>query len=147
MGTYFYTNPLEVWPEACQNAKIRRTTLNGEELQGSPASNGYVVVEREWRNRDRIELSLEMEVRRIQAHPSVRMNAGKVALQRGPFVYCLEEVDNGENLWDLSLPEHVVIDARKEDRGRKRRCVISGRSIRHDGARDSGDSVVQPSTE
>ena len=37
------------------------------------------------------------------ANPEVRENAGKVALQRGPIVYCLEEVDNGKNLWDITL--------------------------------------------
>jgi hypothetical protein len=40
----------------------------------------------------------------VQAHPQVRANCGRVALQRGPLVYCLEEIDNGKNLPDLILP-------------------------------------------
>jgi DUF1680 family protein len=45
-----------------------------------------------------------MPVERTAAHPEVRINAGRVALQRGPIVYCLEEVDNGPVLTDIALP-------------------------------------------
>ena len=45
-----------------------------------------------------------MPVDVVRAHPNVRENAGKAALQRGPIVYCFEEVDNGPNLRDLVLP-------------------------------------------
>lgn len=44
-----------------------------------------------------------MPVEVIQANPKVRADAGKVAIQRGPLVYCLEEIDNGENLSALSI--------------------------------------------
>ena len=47
-----------------------------------------------------------MPVRRVYGNPQVRQQAGKVALQRGPLVYCLEEADNGANLHNLSLPEN-----------------------------------------
>jgi len=45
-----------------------------------------------------------MPVERVQAHPQVRPNCGRSALQRGPLVYCLEEIDNDKNLNDLVLP-------------------------------------------
>ena len=44
-----------------------------------------------------------MPVERIEAHPAVRQDCGRVALQRGPVVYCLEAADNGANLNDLVL--------------------------------------------
>ncbi len=49
-----------------------------------------------------------MPVELLQSHPQVRANAGKVALQRGPLVYCLEEADNGANLPALSIPGDAV---------------------------------------
>ena len=45
-----------------------------------------------------------MPVERIEAHPSARQDCGRVALQRGPVVYCLEQPDNGQNLNDVLLP-------------------------------------------
>lgn len=54
---------------------------------------------------DVITLHLPMTIRRVYANPLVRHNAGKVAIQRGPLVYCLEEVDNGSELHNLSLPK------------------------------------------
>lgn len=52
-----------------------------------------------------ITIEFDMPVHVIEAHPLVRANQGKVALQRGPFVYCLEEEDNGKHLHLLSLVE------------------------------------------
>jgi DUF1680 family protein len=45
-----------------------------------------------------------MPVRRIYGNPLVRHQAGQVAVQRGPLVYCLEQADNGEQLHNLQLP-------------------------------------------
>ena len=49
-------------------------------------------------------LTLPMPVRRVYGNPLVRHQAGQVALQRGPLVYCLEQADNGEALHNLLLP-------------------------------------------
>ena len=59
-----------------------------------------------------VELELPMEVHFVEANPKVSDLAGKCAVTRGPIVYCMESVDNGENLWDVRLKEngekHVV---------------------------------------
>ena len=79
-------------PGWCRRAKLE---VNGRTMDlGKMTRKGYVQVAREWRDRDRVRLSLDMPVERIVAHPSVRMANGKVALQRGPVVYCLEDADN-----------------------------------------------------
>ncbi|GIO29848.1 MULTISPECIES: glycoside hydrolase family 127 protein [Paenibacillus] len=67
--------------------------------------NGYAVIQREWSPSDVIALSLEMPIMRVHSHPAVQANAGKVAIQRGPLVYCLEEADNGNHLHQLVLPK------------------------------------------
>ncbi len=55
--------------------------------------NGYAVVEGKWKNGDRIRLDFPLEVRRVTARREVEDDRGKVALQRGPLVYCLEGTD------------------------------------------------------
>ena len=52
-----------------------------------------------------------MRVERIHADPRVRSAFGKVALQRGPLVYCLEEVENGPNLGLVRLPQDAALEA------------------------------------
>jgi hypothetical protein len=84
-----------------------RVAVNGQEAQAG-RKNGYVMISRLWRNGDQVEYEMEMPVLRMKAHPLVRENAGKVALQKGPFVYCLEEADNGRNLHELVLPRDAV---------------------------------------
>ncbi len=78
-------------------------TLNGEPVEAE-LENGYVYLCREWRSEDVIGLSLPMKARRVWANENVREDAGKVAVQRGPMVYCLEEADNGKDLHRILLP-------------------------------------------
>ena len=70
--------------------------------------NGYVVINREWSSGDSIILKLEMPVEKITPHPDIRQNAGQIALQRGPIVYCLEEVDNGSRLANVAIPKDTT---------------------------------------
>ncbi|MFD3236773.1 glycoside hydrolase family 127 protein [Escherichia coli] len=83
---FFYVNPLEVHPI---EQDIRK---------------GYLHITREWQEGDTLNLTLPMPVRRVYGNPLVRHVAGKVAIQRGPLVYCLEQADNGESLHNLWLP-------------------------------------------
>ena len=77
--------------------------VNGESYQANGEEYGYLVIEREWRAGDIVTLVLNMPVERVYAHPLVRADRQRVALQRGPLVYCLEGVDNGEDLDALFL--------------------------------------------
>ena len=70
---------------------------------------GYAVLDRDWQEGDEVCLRLHMQPRRVYAHPRLRENAGRVALMRGPLVYCLEEKDNGANLRALSLSRDADI--------------------------------------
>ena len=56
--------------------------------------NGYIKLEREWQDGDVVTLELDMPVQLMQANPKVRQTLGRVAVQRGPLVYCLESADN-----------------------------------------------------
>ncbi len=67
--------------------------VNGKTVSPS-IEKGYARIERQWQKGDRIELDLPMPVRRVVAHEQVKADRGRVALQRGPIVYCLEGPDN-----------------------------------------------------
>jgi hypothetical protein len=77
---------------------------------------GYAVLGRSWRKGDLVELDLPMPVERIAAHPRVKDNAGQVALQRGPLVYCVEACDLPGALGSVYLPLASQLTARKDDR-------------------------------
>jgi uncharacterized protein len=57
---------------------------------------GYLAINRTWNKDDKVRLDLPMDVRRIYANPLVKADQNKVALARGPLVYCVEQKDNGK---------------------------------------------------
>ncbi len=88
-------------------AKEYSVKLNGENVNAS-VKDGFIVMDRAFAAGDVIELSLPMDVRFIKASLHSPNYAGKTALTRGPLVYCIEEKDNGDHLWSLSVsPENV----------------------------------------
>ena len=69
--------------------------VNGESVSYE-TEQGYAVLDREWKSGDEVELSLPMQVRTVKASELVEADKGKVAIERGPIVYCVEEKDNPE---------------------------------------------------
>ncbi|MEQ1585610.1 MAG: beta-L-arabinofuranosidase domain-containing protein [Cyclobacteriaceae bacterium] len=69
--------------------------------------NGYAIIERDWKKGDQVELMLPMEVKRIVSRAEVKQDEGRVALQRGPLVYCVEGADNNGQAWNLILPDQA----------------------------------------
>ena len=78
-------------------AKPYSVSVNGEAVNGS-LKDGYIVIDRAWKAGDKVQVSLPMDVRRVQANENVEDDLGKLAIMRGPVVYCLEGVDqeNGQ---------------------------------------------------
>ena len=68
--------------------------VNGASLQYQIDEQGYVTLNRSWSNGDVIEIDFPMEVQVVQAHPNVKEDLGKVAVERGPLLYCAEWPDN-----------------------------------------------------
>lgn len=79
-----------------------RLTVN-QESPKAKMEKGYVHLTRIWETGDTVRLELEMPVTLMQAHPKVREDCGKVAVMRGPVVYCVEGEDNGEEISNLSI--------------------------------------------
>jgi DUF1680 family protein len=78
--------------------------------------SGYAILRRGWKNGDVIELDLPMPVRRVIAHDKVAANHGRVALQRGPLVYCIESIDNdGLRTNAIVLPDDADLETSRRD--------------------------------
>jgi DUF1680 family protein len=71
--------------------------VNGKAVSGAKPGE-YLAISRRWAQGDVIHLKLEMPVQVLQANPQVADDAGRVAVQRGPLVYCLEEIDQPEGV-------------------------------------------------
>jgi len=71
---------------------------------------GYAQLHRKWKPGDMIELGLPMPVRKVLSHEDVKENVGKVALQRGPIVYCFEGADNAGQVLDRALPDDSLLE-------------------------------------
>jgi len=80
-------------PAWCKHYEI---LVNGEKHENYPIEMGYVVIGKKWREGDEISFLMDMPVEIVEADPRVKENIGKRAIQRGPLVYCIEEVDNPE---------------------------------------------------
>ena len=78
--------------------------VNGLPVNGVPGADGYLTVEREWKVGDAVEVDFPMPVKRIRAHAKVAQDQGRLAVERGPVVYCAEGCDNGGKAFDAALP-------------------------------------------
>ncbi|MDB5586182.1 MAG: glycoside hydrolase family protein [Devosia sp.] len=85
-------------------AKGATIAVNGQALdvEGITA-DGYARIDREWRAGDSVRLDLPLVPRALRANPKVRQDAGRVAVMRGPLVYCLEGTDNPVGLNSILL--------------------------------------------
>ncbi len=82
--------------------------VNGE-TRPIDSRDGYARIRREWKSGDTVELALPMPVRRVVANRAVAEDRGRIALQRGPLVYAVEGVDNGDRVFDLVVPDAAAL--------------------------------------
>jgi DUF1680 family protein len=78
---------------ASNNAKKIPIKVNGEAVDYTIV-NGYALINRSWKKNDKVEMDLPMDVQRVVANEKLADDIGKIALQRGPIMYCAEWVDN-----------------------------------------------------
>ena len=76
--------------------------VNGEKATFRE-ENGYAVLDRTWKKGDRITYELPLEIRELQSRPEVLANTDRIAIQRGPLVYCVEGADNEGKVLQLAL--------------------------------------------
>ncbi len=79
--------------------------VNGKKIEWKD-ENGYAVIDREWKKGDVVTVNIPMEVKKIFARNELKADVDRIAIQRGPLVYCIEGADNKGDVWNLILPEN-----------------------------------------
>ncbi len=80
-------------------------SVNGESVK-SDLLNGYFVINRKWKKGDRIQLHFDMKARTVRATNQVEADRGRVAIERGPLVYCAEHPDNAFDIMSALVNQH-----------------------------------------
>ncbi|MFO0827620.1 MAG: glycoside hydrolase family 127 protein [Phycisphaerales bacterium] len=87
-------------------------SVNGENVPSTPLRDGYVRIDRTWKAGDRVRLELPMRIDEIVARDEIESTRGRIALGRGPFVYCVEGIDvdgASHTLRDIWLPDDATV--------------------------------------
>ena len=99
-------------PGWCGEARVY---LNGSQIDFQKhLRHGYIALTQEWQQGDEVRIQWAMPVSQVYAHPDVRANTGRVALMRGPLVYCLEAADQTVPVRDIRLPRRATFETRYE---------------------------------
>lgn len=85
--------------------------VNGQAVDAT-LIDGYVTINRKWKKGDKVQVSLPMDVRRVKANDNVDDDRGKLALERGPLMYCLEGQDQADhNVFNKAILPDAKIEA------------------------------------
>ncbi len=101
-------------------------TINGQQHDAA-LKDGYITITRQWSKGDVVTMSLPMNIRKVVTDTSVHDNVNKVAFERGPFVYCAEEIDNA-NLSTLTVDSNIKLASKKTELVGQTVTVLKGES-------------------
>ncbi|MBN1559158.1 glycoside hydrolase family 127 protein [candidate division KSB1 bacterium] len=106
-------------------------TIN-EDPQEIEMHNGFIALTQTWSPGDCIQLDVPMAVRKVMSHELVTENVGRMALERGPIVYCAEAVDNLGTISNLALRLDSQLQSEYLDHLLHGVVVLNGRAVRLD---------------
>ena len=96
--------PSDLYKYMHESSEKAALKLNGESVELA-IEKGYITLDRTWKKGDTIELNLPMPIRRVTAHEKVEADRNRVAIERGPIVFCAEWPDNNGKTHGLILPD------------------------------------------
>lgn len=129
-------------PTWCQGAQI---FINGKPCVQAVTPGEYAAIARDWQADDVVTLTLPMPVQRWQSHPSVHENAGRIALSRGPLLYCLESSDQpGGDIDTLSLADDTPLEPVFEAQTLGGIVVLCGQAKQTNAPESWGENLYQP---
>jgi DUF1680 family protein len=120
--------PGDLYSYSNTNNKKARIRVNGKKLVLN-TEKGFARIERNWKKGDVIELDLPMQIRRVIANDRVAADVGRVALERGPIVYCAEGIDNNGHVLNLILPDDTELKTEYRQDLLNGVMVIHGKAI------------------
>lgn len=103
--------------------------VNGKQAENLKVEDGYGVLKRTWRNGDCVTTEIPLPVRMINAHPAVEADRGRIALMRGPILYCVESADNPNGVKTLWIPPDAQCSAQFRSDLLGGVTVITGRAV------------------
>lgn len=80
--------------------------VNGKDINYE-MGEGYMIIDREWKKGDVVEWEFNMTPHLVTSRKEIKQNEGRVAIQRGPLVYCVEGADNNGKAWNIIVPENT----------------------------------------
>jgi len=83
--------------------------VNGKE-EAVKIENGYLVINRDWKKGDVVDYELPMQTNRVIARSELKQDANRIAIQRGPLVYCVEGADNNGKAWNIIIPKNTKFE-------------------------------------
>ena len=100
--------PGDLYRYVSEGAEEIEIKINGKKVEFK-TQDGYAVISRTWKKGDRVEYTMPMNVHRVEANEKVQDDRGKVAIERGPLVYCLEGIDNNDIVDNIILPDQAPL--------------------------------------
>jgi DUF1680 family protein len=116
---YDYINPVK------ESIAVK---VNGKPME-IKTENGYAVINRDWKKGDMVEYNMPMNIHRVEANAKVEADKNKVALERGPIVYCLEGADNSDIFHNMILPDNTALTASFDKNKLSGATMITGEGI------------------
>ncbi len=83
--------------------------VNGKD-EAVRMENGYIIISREWNKGDAVEYVLPMKINKVFAREELKQNKDRIAIQRGPIVYCVEGADNNGKAWNIIIPDNTKFE-------------------------------------
>jgi DUF1680 family protein len=120
--------PGDLYKYVDRSDEIAVLKVNGSHV-GLNMDKGFAQIRRNWRKGDTIDLVLPMPVRRVVARTMVKDDTGKVALERGPLVYCAEWPDNGGKVLNLALADNAQLKPEFQADMLKGIVVLKGKAL------------------
>jgi DUF1680 family protein len=102
--------PGDLYKNANASQAVLFFSVNGK-VVAFREENGYAILDRKWQKGDVISFEYNMPITEIAARSDVKADIDRVALQRGPLVYCVEGADNKGQVWNLVLPSNASFTA------------------------------------
>lgn len=135
--------PGDLYTFADELSSYPAVKVNGE-VYDYKSVNGYCAIKRIWEKGDIIEVTLPMDIVRVKADNAVEDNRGKVALQRGPLVWAVEEIDNSAGVFNLVIPPDAEFEFSYDDTLLGGTGIITGNVIDKAGNRVVMKAIPYP---
>lgn len=113
-------------PQWCNDASV---LVNGKIAQADIKGGQYFAIDRKWKKGDVIELQMTMEAKLMEANPLVEETRNQVAVKFGPVVYCAESIDNGNKIFDFTIPSNIKFKSEMSTINGAKMLVLNGNAF------------------